>query len=134
MVSQLVGLGLDLCPAAWKERTVNLHGRSGSVALPRTKEVPASEATRDLTEPARRAARTVGVVRKSEVAMVSDFASLLWDRFNCCLYCRVGSIEIPLLQLKVEVEGEVEGEVEVEAIAGGRIGLLERSAAGEEPL
>ena len=48
-----------------------LHERSGSVALPRTKEVPAREETRGFTEAARRAARTVEVVRNSEVAIVS---------------------------------------------------------------
>lgn len=43
------------------------------MALPRTNDVPANEAaTRGFAEPpARRAARTVGVVRKSEVAIVS---------------------------------------------------------------
>lgn len=55
-----------------------LHGRSGRVALPRTKLVLATPAAL-LEAPTRKAERTVALVRKSVVDMSEDLASIKLD-------------------------------------------------------
>ncbi len=50
----------------------NLHGRSGSVALPLVKLAPARTARLEVTDADRRRADRVAIVRRSEVDIVSQ--------------------------------------------------------------